>query len=84
MHCACAILSSVACPTLQYFSTLFHKRYEFRGEKKVIEHQMWVLTFSTALSETFLILNRTERDMIINLPSLHVKYPLFLSDFNEI
>ena len=24
MLCACAILSSVACPALQYFSTLFH------------------------------------------------------------
>jgi len=26
MQCACAILSSVACPSLQYFSTLSHKR----------------------------------------------------------
>jgi len=66
MQCACAILSSVACPALQYFSILSHKRYEVR-KKKVVEHKMCVLTFSTALSETFLILKRIERDMIINL-----------------
>jgi len=28
------ILSSVACPVLQYFSTLPHKRHDFRGKKK--------------------------------------------------
>jgi len=38
------ILSSVACPALQYFPTFSHKRYEFR--KKIIEHKMCVLSFS--------------------------------------
>ena len=27
MECACAILSSMVCPALKYFSTLSHKRY---------------------------------------------------------
>ena len=34
-------------------------------------------------SKTFLILKRTERAMIKNCKDLHVKYPLFVSDFNE-
>jgi len=38
MQCACAILSSVVCPSLQSFSTLSHKRYEFKI--KIVEHKM--------------------------------------------
>jgi len=35
------------------------------------------------MSETFLILRRTERDMIKKMcVGLQVKYPLLLSDFN--
>jgi len=45
MECACAMLSLAACPSLHYFSTLFHKRHDFRN--KFIEHKVWVLIFST-------------------------------------
>ena len=31
MHCACALLSSVAYPAVTYFSTLCHKLHDFRA-----------------------------------------------------
>jgi serine kinase of HPr protein (carbohydrate metabolism regulator) len=66
----------------QYFTTLSHKRTIFK-KKKAIEGKMRVLIFSTNLSETFLILRRTERDMIKKMYiGLHVKYPfIFLVRF---
>jgi hypothetical protein len=39
-------LSSVAFPTLLYFSTLSHKRHDFR--EKVIEYKMCVLIVSAS------------------------------------
>jgi hypothetical protein len=44
---------------------------------------MWVLIFSTILSETFLILTRNKQDRSKMYICLHVKYPLFLSEFND-
>ena len=82
MGTALAILSSVACPPLKYFPTLSQKRHVFRGG--VIEQEMFEFLFSLQLlSETFLTLRRIHRDTIINVHILHVKYPLFLPDFNE-
>jgi len=47
------ILSSMACPTLQYFSTLSHKRYDFR-EKNILNMKCEIL-FSLQMSKKFLI-----------------------------
>jgi len=62
MHTSWTILTSVACLTPENFSTLSRKRHDFR--KKAFGYKLCVLFFSTPLFETFLILKRTERDMI--------------------
>ena len=52
-------------------------------EEKLLNTK-WVFWFSLQrLSETFPILRRNARDMIKMYTGLHVKYPLFLSDFND-
>ena len=80
MQCACAILSSVACPALQYFS-----HYLING--MIFEKMLWNLKCAFRLSlhllsETFPILRRNERDMIKKYIGLHVKYPLFIVRFH--
>jgi hypothetical protein len=62
---AISILSSVACPAVTYFSSLSHKRHDFR--EKVIEHEICDDFFLTLFSEIFLILRRAERDAIKNV-----------------
>ena len=62
MHSAWSILSSVACPALQYFST-----YPINGTilgKKLLNIKCVFLISLQLLSETFLILRRNEREMI--------------------
>ena len=74
--CMCCItLSSVACLALQYFSTLSHKRHNFRKKK--------LLIFSTTFAETFLILRQTERDMIESVYWSSCKFPLSLLDHKK-
>jgi hypothetical protein len=74
-----AILSSVACPALQYFSTLSHKGFG----KEVIAHKMCVLIFFTVLSEKVLVINRAEKKRSKIYICLYIKCSLFLSDFNK-
>jgi len=65
MHMRRIMLIPVACPAPQYFSTLSQKRQDL--EKKVIGRKKCVLFPLQRLSETFVILRRTEGDTIINL-----------------
>ena len=68
----------------KYFCTLSHKPHDLRGGKKPLNIK-FIFWFSLQLlSEIFLILGRIRRGMFINMyTGLHVKFPLFLSDFNE-
>ena len=66
---------------LQIFFTVSHKRHVFR--KKHIEHKIFVLIFSTNLSETFLTLRGIERDMIINARLSTCKVPVILVRFQH-
>jgi inorganic pyrophosphatase/exopolyphosphatase len=74
-----SVVSSVASLVLPYFSVLSHKRYDF--QKNVIEHKMCVLIFSPILSDTFFILRRLERDIIINVHRSLCKVPVILARF---
>jgi hypothetical protein len=84
----------VACPALQYiFSHSVIKGTIFE-RKKVIETKMCVLIFSTTLSEIFLILRKTERDVMkyvywssckVHVILVGLQYRLnFLTHFREI
>ena len=77
---ACAILSSVTCPALQYFSTLPHKRHDFRT--KVMGYKMWGGGFYNGYLKHFLEeMSKIWSKMYIGL---HVQYPLLLSGCNVI
>jgi hypothetical protein len=52
-----------------------------RGRKRVNCHKMRVLIFSAILSETFLIIGKTERDVSVNVYRSSCKVPVILVRF---
>ena len=81
MQYACAILSSVACPALHNFSTLFHKRYDFRKN-------YWIKNACFNFLYNFCLKHFSFQDELSKMWSkificLHIKCPLFLAGFNE-
>jgi hypothetical protein len=81
MQFACAVLSSVACRALQYFTTLSHKLNDLKKKerKRLFACKMCVLFPPRLLSETFLILRRSERDVIKNVHRSSCKVPIHFS-----
>jgi len=75
MKCACAILSSVACPVYNIFPhycincTIFEKKIE---QKCVVSFPIQIL------SEIFLIIRSIRRDIVINLHKSSCTVPIFL------
>ena len=55
----------------------------FEKKKKLLNLKCLFWFSLQLLFETFLILRRNKRDIGINAKSLHVKYPLYLTDVNE-
>ena len=74
------ILPPVTCLAVPYFSTLSHKRHDFRKEK-VLEYKIFVLILYATLSETFLILRKIERGITTNVHKSSYKVPVILVRF---
>jgi hypothetical protein len=87
-ECVCSLSYSACIPHVPIimcglsgcaiFFYVIHKRYDFR---KVIERKIRVLIFSTNLSEIFLIVRRSEQDMIITVYRSSHKIPVILIMF---
>ena len=82
MHSTCAVLSSTACLALQHFSTLSHKRHDFRGKKKLLSVKFVFWFFLQLWSYTFFSLRRIEQDVIVNVQYRSLrKLPVILVRF---
>ena len=79
-----ASYSSVACPTLQYFSTLSQKGTIFEKEKgNGTQNVCFDFLYKFYPKKRTVILIRIKRDIVQMHIDLHVKCPLFLLDCNK-
>jgi len=80
MQCTCSIFFYMAYRLYNIFNYLINGAIFEKKKLLVIKCVFWF--FLQLLYETFLILRITERDMIINVIVLYVKYPSLQSEFN--
>ena len=82
MQWAWAILSSMACPALQYFFHIISQTVRF--SKRLFDYKMCVLISSTNFVGKNFSFQEEPREIWSKMSSgLHVKYPLFLVYFHE-
>ena len=81
MQSACAMLLSVLCVAQPHFSTLSHKQHDFKKRNFIIKCVFWFCLQS--LSKVARIIEEFSDILSHVCISFHVKWPLFLSDFNE-
>jgi hypothetical protein len=79
MQCACAMLSSVACPALQYFLHYFTDSTIF--EIKLLNIKYLFRFSPRLLPDTFLILRGNEPDFTIYVHRSAYKVPLTVFRF---
>jgi len=77
------IFAHVACLVVPYFSTLRHKRHDFRGGKKRlnIKRVLWLIL--QLVPETSLVLRRTDWDTVINVHTSSCKVSIILAGFQQ-
>ena len=80
VYMAHAILSYVAYPGLLYFSTLSHKRCDFKKKQLLIIKCVFLVSLHV-LSKIFAILRRIQRDIIRNAVVFSCKIPVILVRF---
>jgi hypothetical protein len=81
MQNACAVLYCHLWPVWLYH---IFSRYLINGTifgQKFVEHNICVYIFSTTLSQTFLILRRIQRDIIITVHRSSCKVPFIIVEF---
>jgi hypothetical protein len=83
MQYACAILSSVACPALQYFSTFLINPTILNQKKSYWTQKVCFDFLYKFCLKHFSLLEEFNEMRLKKYSSLHIKYPLFLSDLSE-
>ena len=78
MQCTCAVFLSVACPSPPYFSTLSHKRQDFRLEVIERTSKVFVLVLSRICTRNISHSKMNWADVTINVHRSTCKVPVII------